>query len=162
MTHTKNVHNTGVTNTCWRIGQSSLKVPTSWPDILENTEALKSQIEGATNTSWRTRQSPLKAPTRDPHRSKHKLKSQLVDRAVPTQGTNQWSNRSIHKDNHFYGHSSRTQCDSPRQNMNFFPRNHDLIDSQSSHYHILIFQRSSKHPSHNQYTLCIHKAHSHN
>jgi len=94
---------------------------------------------GATNTCWRTGQRPVKVPTRDPLRSKYKLKSQVVDGALPTQGTDQLPNRSKHKDNYFYGHNSRTQCNSPRQDMNFFPHNHVLIDSQSSYYHNIIF-----------------------
>ena len=62
MTHTKNVHNKGVTNTCWRTGQNPLKVPSNRPDILENAKVL------------------------------HKLwgrKHMLADRAEPIQGTNQ-------------------------------------------------------------------------
>jgi len=46
MTHTKNIHNTGVTNTSWRESDRAYSRYQPGDEILENAETLKSQTMG--------------------------------------------------------------------------------------------------------------------
>ena len=85
--------------------------------ILENQGP--TQLPNNTNwgVNWRTGQCPLKVPTNDSHSSKH-------------------------KDNYFYGHSSRTLCNSLRQDTNLFPQKHNLMKLYN---HIFIFKEIQFH-----------------
>ena len=51
--------------------------------------------------------------------------------------------RPEHNDSHYYGHSSRTFCNSLSQDTNFFPQKHNLMKSYNPYNYILVSQRSS-------------------
>ena len=61
--------------------------------------------------------------------------------------------RPEHNDSHYYGHSSRTFCNSLSQDTNFFPQKHNLMKSYN---HIFIFKQIQ---FHNLYKNIIKTSH---